>query len=115
MQAVQFRVKKNISGLGLFFNALCCVLSIPMIYLALMLVFEVKSFEGFLCSISMIGGLFQESYLILCSCNQKIEINFGDWMNFELLSNFVSLWWIPLSSECFKLCILLLFAVVVSL
>ena len=27
-------------------------------------------------------------------------------MNFELLSNSVSLWWIPSSGECFKLCIL---------
>ena len=93
-----------------------------------MLVFKVKLFEGFLCSKSMLGGLFQESYLSLCSCNQSIEINFGDWMNFELLSNSVSLWWIPLSGEYFKpcilslttlggefFCILLLFAVVVSL
>ena len=49
-------------------------------------------------------------------------------MNFELLSNSVSLWWIPLSGEYFKPCILslitldgeffcifLLFAMVVSL
>ena len=94
-----------------------------------MLVFEVKSFEGFLCSISMLGGLFQESYLSLYSCNQRIEINFGDWMNFELLSNSVSLWWIPLSGEYFNpctfslttlggeflFCILLLLVVVVCL
>ena len=66
-----------------------------------MLVFEVKSFEEFLCSISMLGGLFQENYLSLCSCNQSIKINFGNLINFELLSNSVSLWWIPLSGEYF--------------